>query len=239
VSPSSGTAVRWGTPIVLSGVGWDAEDGLLAPAALSFRSSTDGPLGVGTAVEAWLSPGPHTLVLEGRDADGHVAEAAIEVTVGYEEEVPILERIEPNAGLAGAIVELTGSNFDVSATTVRFDNLQAEVIDVTSTRCLARVPSGLPIGTVEVTMGVRGLLTYPLPFRVEGPPRLLARPGASGIELLWPEAFAGFALEVSNVTGPVPMWGPAEAVPLLVDGQWVVEVSPSGTAQFFRLVWKP
>jgi len=239
VSPAPGTAVSWGMPIMLSGVGWDPEDGLLEPVALSFRSSLDGALGTGTVVAAWLSMGQHTLTLEGRDADGNTAQSTLEVTVGEAGVIPLLQGIEPGAGMAGTTVELTGLNFEPGATAVRFDDLVAEVIEVASTRCTARVPLALAPGITDVSVAVGTLVSQPVSFRVEAPPALQALAVTGGIELRWPEAYAGFTLEVSDAVGWAAVWKPVGETPGVVDEHWRVVVPAHQASRFFRLVSSP
>ncbi|MFN8535244.1 MAG: DNRLRE domain-containing protein [Dehalococcoidia bacterium] len=77
-----GTTVAPGAGLLLRGGGYDAEDGPLPEASLRWNSDRDGPLGEGDEVVAQLSPGLHTIVLEGRDADGAVQQARITVVVG-------------------------------------------------------------------------------------------------------------------------------------------------------------
>jgi hypothetical protein len=236
LAPASGTALPWGTPVTLAGAGSDPEDGLLGPAALSFRSSRDGALGSGAFVDAWLGAGRHVLTLQGRDSDGNTATAAIEVVVSDTDPVPILAAIDPPAAFPGATVQIVGEHFDPATLAVQFDGLPAALSGATTTTVLAQVPDALPPGPVEVTVTRGGLTTRPLPFRVAPPPALQARMAAEGVELRWPETTPAFVLEMASTPGPAGAWNPANTPAQLVDGWRVLTLPVAGAARFYRLV---
>src|SRR5688572_23304385 len=63
---------------------------------------------------------------------------------------PTVDSFSPTSGCVGTEVEISGSGFnDVSA--VRFNGVTASFDRVSSTRVLARVPSGATTGPISVT----------------------------------------------------------------------------------------
>ena len=90
-SPSSTITVLPGSKISLRGEAVDPEDGKLTGARLAWRSSIDGALGTGEAIDVVLS-GPatpckpelvvHTITLQATDSDGHSIEVSLLIQVG-------------------------------------------------------------------------------------------------------------------------------------------------------------
>lgn len=79
-SPRDGAAATAGTALALTGTAADVDDDGAVP-SLRWRSSRDGALGAGASLLARLSPGPHVLTLEARDASGARGTARLRVTV--------------------------------------------------------------------------------------------------------------------------------------------------------------
>lgn len=81
-SPSAGLEVTEGMPLRLEGSASDPQDGPLQPAALTWASSIDGPLGVGPLLELeGPSVGVHTITLSASDVDGNESTASVSVVV--------------------------------------------------------------------------------------------------------------------------------------------------------------
>lgn len=71
-----------GRQLILSGHGYDPEDGFLRDDALRWESSQDGGLGTGRTVQATgLSEGQHTITLHGTDSDGNTVQDTVVVEV--------------------------------------------------------------------------------------------------------------------------------------------------------------
>ncbi len=81
LSPEVNVDISVGTPLWLQGYAYDLEDGTLGDAALSWSSSLDGDLGMGSEVMRNLSVGQHIITFSGRDNDNNVATAEIGITV--------------------------------------------------------------------------------------------------------------------------------------------------------------
>jgi hypothetical protein len=82
-SPTEGARLPTGSPIVLSGAAFDAEDGTLPDSALVWSSSIGGQIGVGGLLQgAQLAAGDHVITLTARDSDGQTSTASVNVTIG-------------------------------------------------------------------------------------------------------------------------------------------------------------
>ncbi len=98
--------------IHLTGTGTDAEDGDLAGQSLVWRSSIDGELGTGTAIEVQLSAGEHVISLTVTDSSGVTTTVSAMLTVTAIP--PAVQIVTPESG---AVVEpATMVNFTASAT---------------------------------------------------------------------------------------------------------------------------
>ncbi|RMG17467.1 MAG: hypothetical protein D6729_08850 [Deltaproteobacteria bacterium] len=81
-SPSDGSAVKLGDPVVFTGSATDAEDGPLTGTALTWSSDVDGDLGSGESVTTALATaGAHTITLTATDSAGATASASIQIQV--------------------------------------------------------------------------------------------------------------------------------------------------------------
>ena len=80
--PPGGGRFQSDQPLVMSGYGTDPEDGPLAPDKLAWESDVDGRLGVGTPfTTTGLTPGGHTIYLQGTDGHGLTGQTAVQITV--------------------------------------------------------------------------------------------------------------------------------------------------------------
>jgi len=79
-SPEDGAVVRAGQTVVLEGVGFDLEDGIIDDSSLFWTSDRDGELGTGSALAVTLSEGQHTITLTATDSDGNTVQTSIVVT---------------------------------------------------------------------------------------------------------------------------------------------------------------
>ncbi len=104
--PAPGLAIDEGATLELAGSATDPQDGALDPAALSWSSSLDGPLGSGSALMiASPSVGVHTITLSATDSDGNRGEAAVGVLV---EALDFLDGQVDNPEI-GIVVNSTGN----------------------------------------------------------------------------------------------------------------------------------
>ena len=83
-------------------------------------------------------------------------------------EPPEITSINPNGGLAGSIVTITGLNFgiDASAATVNFGTSVATINSITTTLVNVTVPESLSAGDVNVTITVDGRTSNEASFEV-------------------------------------------------------------------------
>jgi hypothetical protein len=89
LAPADGARFPAAAPIILHGLGFDPEDGLLPEASHAWSSDVDGPLGTGNPLAVVLSgpggdgPGErmHRVTLTVTDSEGHTASASILVHI--------------------------------------------------------------------------------------------------------------------------------------------------------------
>lgn len=86
--PTEGSSVPPNTPILLSGMGFDGDTGVLSANHLRWDSDIDGILGYGEQVFTNLSPGLHTLTLFVTDENGNYDTASVKVYAGYRSWLP-------------------------------------------------------------------------------------------------------------------------------------------------------
>jgi uncharacterized repeat protein (TIGR03803 family) len=68
------------------------------------------------------------------------------------------------------------------------------------------------------------------------PPQLTIIPAGANVILTWPTNAAGFTLQsATNLVSPV-IWSPVSPGPVVVNGQYAVTNSTSGTNKFYRLI---
>jgi hypothetical protein len=79
--PEDDSLLPEGMPILLSGLAYDYDDGMLTGEALSWSSDQDGFLGNGDKVLVTLSPGQHILTLMATDSHGNSVSAVAHVVV--------------------------------------------------------------------------------------------------------------------------------------------------------------
>jgi len=90
--PQTGGTLPPNSQMPFKGYGYDAEDGMLEGAALSWSSNQDGDLGTGNQVMTQLSTGLHTITLTATDGDENPGAATISVYVGYKVYLPLVLR---------------------------------------------------------------------------------------------------------------------------------------------------
>jgi len=94
--PQGGFRYAGSLPVVMRGVAYDVEDGVLPDAALAWTSNRDGNLGTGESLLArTLSPGDHVLTLSARDTEGNVSEQSIPINVLAAGDKPDLQVVSP------------------------------------------------------------------------------------------------------------------------------------------------
>ena len=100
---------------------------------------------------------------------GGQSSAGVTFTVTPPPSGPIISKLEPDSGLVGANVKITGSNFGTSSGTVTFNGTTASTTSWASDEIQTRVPEGATTGLVVVTVdgqpsaGVTFTVTLPAP----------------------------------------------------------------------------
>ena len=124
-------------------------------------------------VPAGATPGP----IEVATTDG--ATRSIASFEAYQ--VPTLTVLQPNEGVAGSLITLTGTHFSTVATqdTVWFNGIPAQVLQASATTLQVPVPAGATSGLVQLrTLG--GGVSSAQPFTVWYPPTITAFSPARG-----------------------------------------------------------
>ena len=100
---------------------------------------------------------------------GGQSSAGVTFTVTDPPSGPIISKLEPDSGLVGANVKITGSNFGTSSGTVTFNGTTASTTSWNSDEIQTSVPEGATTGLVVVTVdgepsaGVTFTVTIPAP----------------------------------------------------------------------------
>ncbi len=82
VFPSTDDRFTLGALVLLQGVGFDADDGLLAAGSLLWSSDVDGPLGSADDLPVYnLSPARHRITFTATDTDGNTASTDVVISV--------------------------------------------------------------------------------------------------------------------------------------------------------------
>jgi hypothetical protein len=109
-SPKAGSSVGEGTTVTFSGSATDPEDGTLS-SRLTWNSSVDGPLGIGSSVSRALSAGSHTVTAEVADSAGALGSRTVTFTVTIAAPTPTPT---PSSIVASASVTKTKGKQNVS-----------------------------------------------------------------------------------------------------------------------------
>jgi hypothetical protein len=117
-APADGISVQAGTPLQFRGHADDAEDGRLGAAALRWRSSLMGALGIDSILTQTLTAGTHDIRLTATDAAGDSAFTTITVTVTDSYSASISGRASVSGyGVGGATITLNGALVQTSTQT--------------------------------------------------------------------------------------------------------------------------
>lgn len=83
-------------------------------------------------------------------------------------EAPVITSLNPDSGLVGSVVTITGSNFGTSSTetTVNFGTASANINTISPTLINVDVPNGLSTGTIIVTVTLDGRTSNQVEFEV-------------------------------------------------------------------------
>lgn len=118
ISPEPSDKLYAGEALVLEGLGYDVDDGVLRGAALQWTSDTYGWLGSGERITVGpVPPGQHVITLTGTDSDGNVAYATLAVNIGRpltgeipSTPAPVADAGGPYVGEEGATVAFDGTH---------------------------------------------------------------------------------------------------------------------------------
>ena len=138
---------------------------------------------------------------------------------------------------AGAIVNTTRPSASVA--TADEQTFFATTITVTN------LPPGTNLVSVEVHQidGTSSDIGFNLELIASGylenvaPPFVAVTLADGMVEISWPATFSGYQVYTSTtVNAPAASWVPVGVTPVLASGRYVVSLSPSGGAEFFRLI---
>jgi hypothetical protein len=113
-SPSNNASVPSGTAVAFSGSASDTPDGDVS-SYLTWRSSIEGPIGLGASFSRVLTAGSHTITATATDSTGHTTSVTRLVTVTSSNTAPTVTISSPSNGVsvtAGTPVSFTGSAND-------------------------------------------------------------------------------------------------------------------------------
>ncbi|MBM4777499.1 MAG: PKD domain-containing protein [Archangiaceae bacterium] len=154
--PATMATVFQGTTVTFAGTGLDPEDGALSGMALSWSSSRDGALGMGSPLTvSTLTAGDHTITLVVRDSGGNTGTATLLVRVLPQNQPPVVAITAPMNGTtipSGSMVTFTGTATDtedgaLSGASVRWSSSR----DGAFGTGLSLVTSSLSVGTHTIT----------------------------------------------------------------------------------------
>ena len=104
---------------------------------------------------------------------GGQSSAGVTFTVTDPPSGPIISKLEPDSGLVGANVKITGSNFGTSSGTVTFNGTTASTTSWDTDEIQTKVPDGATTGLVVVTAG--GKASAGVTFTVTLPAPVISR----------------------------------------------------------------
>lgn len=145
IQPSSGPT---GTMVTISGHGFSSEasnnevtfDGTVAEITSASESELE------AIVPEDASTGTVSVKVDGETADG--PEFTVQV------KTPGISRIEPDSGVVGTQITISGTNFGPSPSenTVTFNGVTATISSASETELVTKVPQGASDGPIEVTV---------------------------------------------------------------------------------------
>jgi hypothetical protein len=122
--PEEGLVFSSGESIILSGNGFDFEDGPLAEERLAWSSNLDGNLGTGESLMLdTLAPGLHTITLLISDSDGQTAQDQIQVEIAPSGATAATRQIDQAGtyefGATGAVIDVLSTGGCLESISVR------------------------------------------------------------------------------------------------------------------------
>jgi IPT/TIG domain len=114
--------------------------------------------------------------------------------------IPTITQISPNEGIEGSSVNITGTNFSVSASDniVQFNGTMATVLSYTATSIGVTVPVGAVTGKVSVTVNGHGTATSSVDFVIDKNPGVIEKFYKLNTSTITIEPINGTKLEYTN-----------------------------------------
>ncbi len=191
--------------------------------AIVPTNATTGPITVFTTTSTNATPVPFT------------------VTIVEPPALPIVSSFLPTNGLAGASVEIHGTNFtDVIA--VRFNGVEAAFTATSSTLLAAKVPTNAVTGPITVTTAA-GTGASDVSFQIDKVPDPIVPPvmamhgaAAAQVEISWPDSAKDFVLQENQNVADKTGWKNVTVPPVHSDGNYRTTVAAGTGFGFYRLV---
>ncbi|MBL3658932.1 IPT/TIG domain-containing protein [Fulvivirga sediminis] len=168
------TSARIGEEVVISGTGFNndfTQNQVKFTGSAGFinavvKSATNNTLTVDVPEGAGNGP---IQVITGGETVTSTMSFTLDTSLGS----PILSSLNPTNGFAGIEVTISGASFgeDVNSVKVMFGSTEAEIVSMTGTSIVAKVPLGIATGEVKVTVTRDGVGSEsPLNFTVNATP---------------------------------------------------------------------
>jgi hypothetical protein len=154
-SPVTGSVLPAANPLVLSGVAYDTDDGVLAGTAIKWTDDFEGALGTGSPLTVTLKPGTHTITLTGTDSDGNSVTATTKITLGGDAPVVGINTEGSGCGIA-VISAVPGANgADLASVNYSLDG-GATYVDIAPNALPFTVPGSGTVNLVAAAIDASG-----------------------------------------------------------------------------------
>ena len=225
VSPSGG---KFGAQVTVTGSGFGSTQG---SSFVSFAGTT------ASSIVSWSDSQVVALVPTGAASGGvsvTVNSTQSNSTVPFAVYNPIISGITPPGAAATATVTLNGSGLTASGayTTVFFNGVSSGILSVTSSAITVIVPTGIAIGSANVTVTVGTATSASAPFTVETGPTITGIAPSVGQIGSGPITISGQGFGSTQSTSTLSFWGatvPASDILSWSDSAIIVNVPVGAT----------